>query len=150
MLGGRLRPVGHIIEACAAAAPAEALAVLLPPAVQRLRPGSGSSEEEERCALRVLAKAVKRAGGAAILPHRAELLEVVVRHSARHDAKPVAKEACKLLRCLVHGLASTYTVERCADPVGQNGAPRRPRWRRRRRSVHRWAAAGEWLWTAPS
>lgn len=113
-----LRPIGHIVEECAAGSPAEALAVLLPPAVAKLT-DDGSSEEEERCALRVLAKATKLAG-AAILPHGAVLLQVVTKHTAKADRKEVAKEANKLLCCLLHGLASTYTVDHARNPVGKN------------------------------
>lgn len=111
-----LTPVGLFVEECAHAHPAQALAVFVPIAAEKLclpqqhekeTGTSSSSEEEELCMLRVLSKSVKHAGPA-ILTHMEFITEVLTCYIAR-ESRAIAKEAAKLFRCVLHGLVATYT-----------------------------------------
>lgn len=116
-----LTPVGRFVEECVHASPAKALDLLVPITASKLSADSGCSEEEELCMLRVLSKAVKRAG-AAIVPHKDYIGELLARYicKEKHD---VCKEAAKLFRCTMHGLVATYAGAGCLAPSASDGPP---------------------------
>jgi hypothetical protein len=114
-----LQPVGHVVEEAAAGLPAVALELLVPLACTKLGKDAGSSEEEQRCMLRVLSKAIKKAG-AEILKYKDLISEIMARFGSDPEKKEVYKEAGMLLRCAVHGLATIYPMETCTLLAGKN------------------------------
>ena len=108
-----LTPVGLFVEQCAAANPEQALGTFVPICAAKLKEGSGASEEEELCMLRVLSKAIKKAG-VSIIPHSDFITDVITRYVG-NTSHSVTKEAAKVFLCRPMLPAAVHTCRRLID-----------------------------------